>query len=144
MTSARLLAQRLGIDPAAYVKLVKAAGPQQFVQAITYRAGEAPLSDQQVARIPAATAMHTDAPLGPTRGFAAPILGSVGPVTAEMVKKDPTRYRPGDVAGLSGLEARYDDQLRGKPGAVVDRVAGDGTITQIFNTAPVDGLRTSA
>jgi cell division protein FtsI/penicillin-binding protein 2 len=137
--SAALLAQRLGIDVAAYTKLVKAAGPQQFVQAITYRAGEAPLSDAQVAQIPGASAMHTDAPLGPTKGFAAPILGSVGPVTAEMVKKDPTRYHPGDVAGLSGLEARYDDQLRGEPGTVVDRVAGDGTITQIFNTAPVDG-----
>ncbi|HVX55668.1 penicillin-binding transpeptidase domain-containing protein, partial [Nocardioides sp.] len=138
-TSAALLAQRLGIDVAAYTKLVKAAGPQQFVQAITYRAGEAPLSDAQVAQIPGASAMHTNAPLGPTKGFAAPILGSVGPVTAEMVKKDPTRYHPGDVAGLSGLEARYDDQLRGEPGTVVDRVAGDGTITQIFTTAPVDG-----
>lgn len=137
--AAGLLAQRLGIDAAAYVKLVKAAGPQQFVQAITYRAGEAPLSDQQVARIPGASAVHTDAPLGPTKGFAAPILGSVGPVTAEMVKKDPARYHAGDVAGTSGLEARYDDQLRGDPGTVVDRVAGDGTITQIFNTAPVDG-----
>lgn len=137
--AAGLLAQRLGIDAASYVKLVKAAGPQQFVQAITYRAGEAPLSDQQVARIRGASAVHTDAPLGPTKGFAAPILGGVGPVTAEMVKKDPTRYRAGDVAGISGLEQRYDDQLRGEPGTVVDRVAGDGTITQIFHTAPVDG-----
>jgi cell division protein FtsI/penicillin-binding protein 2 len=137
--AAGLLARRLGIDPAAFIALVKAAGPQQFVQAITYRAGEAPLSDQQVAQIPGAGAVHTDAPLGPTKGFAAPILGSVGPVTAEMVKKDPTRYHAGDVAGISGLEERYDDQLRGDPGTVVDRVAGDGAITQIFNTAPVDG-----
>jgi len=137
--SARVLAQRLGLDAAGYAKTVKAAGAQQFVQAITYRAGQAPLSQAQLASIPGAAAVHTSAPLGPSKGFAAPILGSVGPVTAEMVKKDPSHYRPGDVAGISGLEARYDDQLRGTPGAAVQRVAGDGTVTQIFNTAPTDG-----
>jgi cell division protein FtsI/penicillin-binding protein 2 len=56
-----------------------------------------------------------------------------------MVKKSPTKYRAGDSAGISGLESRYDDQLRGTPGMAVDRVAGDGTLTQIFRTAPVDG-----
>jgi cell division protein FtsI/penicillin-binding protein 2 len=137
--SARRLAQRLGIDAESYAKLVKAAGAQQFVQAITYRAAEAPLTAAQLAPIPGATGLHTDAPLAPSKGFAAPILGSVGPVTAEMVKMDPHDYRPGDVAGISGLEARYDKQLRGTPGMAVDRVASDGTITQVFNTAPVDG-----
>jgi cell division protein FtsI/penicillin-binding protein 2 len=137
--SARRLAQRLGIDADAYAKSVQAAGPRQFVEAITYRVAEAPLSKAAVAAIPGAVATRTDAPLAPTKAFAAPILGSVGPVTAEMVKKEPTTYHAGDTAGISGLEARYDDQLRGTPGMVVDRVAGDGTITQIFNTAPVDG-----
>jgi len=137
--SATRLAQRLGIDVDSFVKLVKAAGTQQFVEAITYRADEAPLTQAQLAAIPGATALHTSASLAPTKGFAAPILGSVGPVTAEMVKKDPTVYHVGDVAGLSGLEARYDAQLRGTPGLVVDVVAGDGATTQVFHTAPVDG-----
>jgi cell division protein FtsI/penicillin-binding protein 2 len=139
LRSARLLAQRVGIEVDPFVKLVKAAGPQQFVQAITYRAAEAPLSQAQLDAIPGAVAQHTSASLAPTKGFAAPILGSVGPVTAEMVKKDPAAYRPGDVAGISGLEARYDDQLRGTPGTVVDAVEGDGTTTQIFNAPAVDG-----
>ena len=55
-------------------------------------------------------------PLAITKEFAAPILGTVGPVTAEMIKDNPGVYRVGDVAGLSGLEARYDEQLRGTPG----------------------------
>lgn len=139
LRSARRLAQRLGIDADGFVKQVKAAGPQQFVEAITYRVAEAPLTSAQVAAIPGASAVRTDAPLAPSKGFAAPLLGSVGPVTAEMVKKAPDTYRPGDTAGVSGLEARYDDQLRGTPGTVVDRVTGDGSITQIFNAAPVDG-----
>ncbi|MCR1771686.1 penicillin-binding transpeptidase domain-containing protein, partial [Nocardioides daeguensis] len=41
------------------------------------------------------------------------------PVTAEMVEKDPEKYRSGDIAGVSGLQARYDDQLRGSVGRVV-------------------------
>ncbi|WGL52686.1 penicillin-binding transpeptidase domain-containing protein [Nocardioides sp. BP30] len=137
--SARQLARRLGIDPEAYAKLVQAAGAKQFVEAITYRAGQAPLRAGQVAAIPGARVVHTNAALAPTKSFAAPILGTVGPVTADMVKKDPATYRAGDVAGLSGLEARYDDQLRGTPGTVVDRVAGDGTVTQVFDAQPVDG-----
>ena len=44
-----------------------------------------------------------------------------------MIEKDPDRYQAGDVAGLSGLQARYDDQLRGTPGVVVDAVSGPTT-----------------
>jgi len=137
--SARLLAQKLGIDVGSYVKLVKAAGAKQFVQAIVYRAAEAPFKQDALGGIPGARAMDTKAPLTPSHGFAAPILGSVGPVTAEMVKKDPSDYQPGDVAGVSGLEARYDDQLRGTPGTVVYRVSGDGTSTEVFRAQPVNG-----
>jgi len=137
--SARRLAQRLGIDVDNYVKLVKAAGTKQFVQAIVYRATEAPFDQSDLTEIPGARAMDTKAPLTPSHGFAAPILGTVGPVTAEMVKKDPSRYQAGDVAGLTGLEARYDDQLRGTPGTVVYRVAGDGTSAVVFRAQPVNG-----
>ena len=72
--------------------------------------------------IQGALAIADELPLAPTREFAAPILGTVGEVTAEMIEDDPERYRLGDQAGLSGLQARYDDQLRGTPGVVVDAV----------------------
>ena len=137
--AARRLAQRLGVDAAAFVKQVRAAGPQQFVPALTYRAAEAPLSQDQISAIPGAVAQHSSASLAPTRDFATPILGRVGPVTAEMVTKDPQSYHAGDVAGTSGLEARYDAQLRGTPGTVVQRIGGDGAITQIFDAPPADG-----
>ena len=137
--AAQRLARRLGIDVAGFVKQVKAAAPQQFVAAITYRAAEAPLTQAQLAAIPGATAQQSTASLGPTKEFAAPILGRVGPVNAEIVQRDPQTYRPGDVAGISGLEARYDKQLRGSPGTSVQLVAGDGTVTQMFEVPAVDG-----
>ncbi|KRC53578.1 MULTISPECIES: penicillin-binding transpeptidase domain-containing protein [unclassified Nocardioides] len=124
--SAKALAELVDIDVASYVKAVKGAGAKAFVEAITYRAGDVPGAVRS--RIPSITgARQIDAELAlaPTRDFAAPILGRVGPVTAEMVEKDPEAYQPGDVAGVSGLQARYDEQLRGTPGRIVRAVPGD-------------------
>ncbi|MBZ5735459.1 penicillin-binding protein [Nocardioides sp. TRM66260-LWL] len=125
--SARRLATLLDVDVAGFVKQVRAAGAKAYVEAIVYRRDDVP---RRVAAgyeaIPGAVATKDQLALAPSKGFAAPILGTVGQVTAEMVKKQPDVYRPGDQAGLSGLQARYDEQLRGTPGALVTAVPGDG------------------
>ena len=146
--SARRLAGLVGIDPAAYAERVVASGPQAFVEAIVYRRGAVPGSLAGLDRIAGAVALPDELPLAPTKEFAAPILGTVGPVTAEMVAEHPDTYRAGDVAGLSGLQARYDEQLRGTPGAVVEAVPPDGSSTgprELFRAAPRPGapLRTT-
>ena len=118
--AARALARLAGIDVAPYVKTVRAAGDRAFVEAITYRRGEVPAAVRSGSGdIPGVLIVADRLALAPTREFAAPILGRVGPVTAEMVKDDPATYRVGDVAGVSGLQARYDDRLRGDVGVVV-------------------------
>ncbi|NYD40104.1 penicillin-binding transpeptidase domain-containing protein [Nocardioides panaciterrulae] len=127
VASARQLARIVGVDPASYARRVQAAGDQQFVEAIVYRVGQIPSSVDGYADLPGFLAVADRLPLAPTREFAAPLLGSVGQVTAEMVQKDPEAYHPGDVAGLSGLEARYDQQLRGTPGVVVRAARPDRT-----------------
>lgn len=142
--SARTLAARVDVDPDAYVKQVKAAGPQAFVEAITYRRGEGP-GPRSIAGITGARIIDDTLALAPTREFAAPLLGRVGPVTAEMVEEDPDTYAAGDVAGLSGLQSRYDDQLRGTPGLVIDAVTpagedgADGAERELFVVEPVAG-----
>lgn len=114
--SARRLAQALDIDVPGYVKRVNAAGDKAFVVALMLRPGDVPLDlDATVADIPGARALLGHKPLGPTAEFARPILGSVGEVTAEMIDEDPS-LQVGDQRGLSGLEARYDDELAGTPG----------------------------
>ncbi len=137
--SARRLAARVDIDPAAYAKRVEAAGEKAFVEAIVYRADDVPDSLGDYEDIPGVLALGADLPLAPTKEFAAPILGSVGEVTAEMVKKEPETYRPGDRAGLSGLQARYDDQLRGTDGAVVHAVGSGGKERELFRVGPTRG-----
>jgi Penicillin binding protein transpeptidase domain/Penicillin-binding Protein dimerisation domain/NTF2-like N-terminal transpeptidase domain len=138
--SARRLAELVGVDVTPYVKQVRAAGPKAFVQAIAFRQDEVPTSVRSgYADIPGVDAIADDIPLGITKEFAAPILGTVGPVTAEIIKENPGVYAVGDEAGLSGLEARYDAQLRGTPGVVVDAVDGDGKRRTLFKLAPSPG-----
>jgi cell division protein FtsI/penicillin-binding protein 2 len=140
LDSARRLAQLTGIDVASYVKQVKASGPQAFIQAIVYRQQDVPPSlVGRATAIKGVDALAGQLPLGISKEFAAPILGTVGPVTADMVKANPSVYRAGDVAGLSGLEARYDEQLRGTPGVQVDAVDSSGKHRKLFATKPVDG-----
>ena len=138
--SARRLARLVGIDAASYVKQVKASGPKAFTQAIVFRQDEVPPGvTSAYLHIKGVDAIAGQLPLAITKEFAAPILGTVGPVTAEMIKDHPGVYAVGDLAGLSGLEARYDEQLRGTPGVQVDSVAADGTRTKVFVTKPVNG-----
>ncbi len=139
-SSARELAGLVGIAPGPYATQVEAAGDQAFVEAIVFRRDEVPqpvVASYQA--IEGALAVQDDIPLGPTPDFAVPILGRVGPVTAEMVEEDPERYQAGDVAGLSGLEARYDEELTGTSGVVVDAIASDGKEREVFRVDAIDG-----
>ncbi len=140
VASAKELAGLLDIDAAGFAKLVKAAGDSAFVEGLVLRQPD--LTEQlslQVARVEGALVVQDGMPLAPTRDFAAAILGRVGPVTAEMVKKEPDRYRPGDEVGLSGLQARYDDQLRGTPGVIVRRVGEGSASHTLFEEKAIPG-----
>jgi hypothetical protein len=138
--SARRLAELVGIDVAPYVAQVKAAGPKAFVQAIVFRQDEVPPGVMsQYVHIKGVDAIAGQIPLGITKEFAAPILGTVGPVTAEIIKDNPGVYSAGDEAGLSGLEARYDEQLRGTPGIDVEAVDANDQHRTVFKHPPTPG-----
>jgi cell division protein FtsI/penicillin-binding protein 2 len=138
--SARALAKLVGIDPKEYAKRVGAAGPQAFVEAIVYRQEEVdPGLVRAVEGIAGARMIAGSLPLAPTREFAAPLLGRVGEVTAEMIEEDPDAYEAGDIAGTSGLQARYDDTLRGTPGLKVDTVDDQGVHYELFRAEPTPG-----
>ena len=57
--------------------------------------------------------------LPPSPNFAKPLLGSVGPATAEIVEASDGQVKAGDTVGLSGLQLALDAQLRGAPGVEV-------------------------
>ncbi len=122
--AATALATVLDIDTGAYAAKVSAAGPKAFVEAITLRVGDPALTGKrkQIDAVDGATVLPRLQVLGPTRTWAAPVLGRVGEATAEQVAKSGGTLEAGDTVGQSGLEARYDEQLRGTPGVAVQAV----------------------
>lgn len=62
-----------------------------------------------------------------TPGLAAHVVGSTGPITAEQLGHLGSPYGPDDRVGRNGIEAAYERQLAGTPGATVHIVDETGT-----------------
>lgn len=133
---ARQLAELLDIDADDLASRVAGAGEKAFVEAIVLRQDEAGEYAGQYESIPGVLAIEDELPLAPTRNFAQPLLGTVGPVTAELIKKSEGKYQIGDEVGLSGLQRRYDDSLTGERGQVVKAVSPDGEKSRELFAAP--------
>jgi Penicillin binding protein transpeptidase domain/Penicillin-binding Protein dimerisation domain len=114
-----------------------AAGSKAPIPVITYRDADWEPRADRITAIDGIIAPTSRQPLGRTRTFAQPLLGSYGEVTAEMVEKSEGRYEAGDRAGRSGLQAQYDEKLTGAAGVEVT-VSGEGGAT-LFEKAPTDG-----
>lgn len=121
--AAQQLATELDVDPAAFDKKVAAGGPKQFVVAATLRKEEIPAT---ITDVPGLHVREISSTVGPTDGFAASLLGIVGAPTQEMIEKSGGKLTPQDTVGLSGLQSRYDAQLRGVPGVRIEVVPRKG------------------
>ena len=137
--SAKRLARVVDVDPTPYAESVRAAGDQAFVEAITLRSQDARKIPDADLDFPGASAIGTTRSLAPTAEFAAPILGRVGDATAEMIADSDGELAVGDVVGVSGLEARYEDRLAGTDGVEVRAVSVDGNVRPLFDVEPADG-----
>jgi hypothetical protein len=134
------VARLVDIDPAAYAKQVTAAGPLAFVEAIVYRQDEVPRGVLTgVRKVKGGAVIAGELPSGADQGLrrADPRLGRRGDRRDD--RGEPDVYSIGDIAGLSGLQARYDTQLRGTPGQAVNAVGSDGKTRELFRYDAVDG-----
>jgi hypothetical protein len=138
-TSAARLARLLQLDTDAYVSRVGSAGSDAFVEAIVLRRNAKDVPSQtKVRAIPGALAIDDQQMLAPSRTFARPVLGTVGEATKEIVDTSNGAVVGGDQVGLSGLQRRYDAQLRGTPGVRVQlaRAKPAGTASPTPSVTP--------
>jgi cell division protein FtsI/penicillin-binding protein 2 len=69
------------------------------------------------------------------------VVGSVGPVTAQELRSLGARYTAASVVGQTGLEAAYQRQLAGQPGAIITAVGPAGaTGGPVAALSPREGL----
>lgn len=113
------------------------AHSQALIPVITYRQDDYIIYQNGVDGLAGVVVQSRKQPLAETRTFGQPLLGSVGPVTAEMIKKHPNRYHAGDIAGLSGLQAQYDDRLSPTPGFTI--TPRSDTSEALFGSKAVNG-----
>ncbi|GAB3031963.1 cell division protein FtsI [Nocardioides flavus (ex Wang et al. 2016)] len=137
--SARRIARILDLDVASYVSRAEAMGAAAFVEAVVLREDDARSVSPTISDVPGALALSDTLPLAPTREFAAALLGRVGPATAEIVEASDGAVVAGDEVGLSGLQARYDEQLRGAPGTAVVVRGADDELRTLFEAPAADG-----
>ncbi len=137
--SARRIARILDVDAAAYVERAEEMGAEAFVEAVVLREDDALDVLPAFRKVPGALAVRDTLPLAPTREFAAALLGRVGPATEEIVEDSDGAVVPGDEVGLSGLQARYDDQLRGSPGTAVVARDDQDVLRTLFEVPATDG-----
>ena len=135
------LASLLQIDPVSLTARVKAAKPNAFVDVITLRRADYDRLMVQLQPLPGTVFQTSQLPLAPTHDFARALLGSVGPVTADIIKKNPVRYRAGQQVGLTGLQQQYDQQLAGTIGlrVVLQHAAVGAADTTLLTVAPRSG-----
>jgi cell division protein FtsI/penicillin-binding protein 2 len=125
VTDLKGLANQLAAVPslqttaAEITSAVKAAGKHQFVPIITLRRPAYELIKPQIFTLPGTQFQSESRLLPPTSTFAKPLLGTVGPATAEIVEASKGQVKAGDTVGLSGLQQALDPRLRGTPGIEV-------------------------
>ena len=121
--AATQLAQLLGVDATEYTQKVLAGGPKQFVVAKTVSQDQVPST---VSSIPGAFVKESTASVAPSDTFAIGLLGRVGSPSKEQVEKSGGALMSSDMVGVSGLQQRYDEQLRGAPKINIDVVGRSG------------------
>lgn len=149
------LASLLDVDAAEVAADIDGAPDDQFVEIITLRRTDYDPIRDQLQPLPGTRFRESTENLAPNRNFARPILGSVGPADEEDVTRLEGQVQLGEQIGQSGIQARYDDRLKGAPGLQVRVIRAsqpaepgeDGSTSSTTTTAPdtpapVDTLET--
>lgn len=122
VTTANQLANILGVAADTIAAHIKAAKSDEFVDVITLREADYQKVSAALNTVPGIVLRDQTLALSPSHDFARSLLGTVGPVTKEIVDASKGRYIAGDTTGLGGLEQEFDSTIGGTPGFEIDVV----------------------
>lgn len=123
------------------VTAVKSAtDPTEFVPVITLRRTVYDGIRARIHDLPGVVFQEDSELLPPSSHFGEPLLGTVGPATADQIAHSNGRLIAGDEAGTGGLQQAYDAQLAGRPGLTVDARTSDGSTRRLASiSGPTEG-----
>lgn len=126
----------LGVDPAEIEAALDADGvqPDWFVPVTTLRAEEFPDVAEALEVLPGVVVRSELDRLAPTDEYAVHTLGTVGPVTAELLDELGDPYLATSVVGRSGLELVHERRLAGTPSGDVRLVDAAGDLVAVQTT----------
>src|SRR5581483_2513237 len=116
------------------------AKPGTFVPVITLRRPAFDPVKATLNAVPGVVFQTATVDLAPTPTFALPVLGKVGPATADALKAAGPGFEATDNVGLNGLEGVYQQRVAGTPSGSVQIVDANGsTLRQLFSVQGHDG-----
>jgi cell division protein FtsI/penicillin-binding protein 2 len=128
------------VDVSGLAAKITSAKKDAFVEVATLRRADYDKVKPQLQAAEGTRFRESSRALARTSTFARGLLGRVGPVTKEIMDKNPGKFQIGDLVGTGGLQQRYEDTLRGKAGiAVVIPGATAGAEKVLFNVDPTTG-----
>lgn len=95
------------------------------------------VEEGETEEVPGVLYQQTTARTYPLGEAAAHLIGYVGEAFAEDIEADPT-LQPGDIIGKSGLEATFDERLRGGKGGQISIETSEGDVKKVLQEAPVE------
>lgn len=132
-TAVPILQRTTGIDPARVTTAIAAAKAGSFVPVITLRRPAFDPVKATLNAVPGVVFQTATVDLAPTPTFALPVLGKVGPATADALKTAGPGFEATDNVGLNGLEGLYQQRLAGTPSGSVQIVDANGRVLrQLF------------
>ncbi len=134
------LQANLGVDPTLVNQKLDAPGvqPDYFVPIVTvpeatYQAVKPTIYDIEGLLFRRSTQRQAA-----TAQLAAHVVGTVGPITKEILDELGEPYRDTDQVGRSGLERRYERRLAGTPSLTIELVDGTGKTTPLTTLPGTD------
>ena len=123
------LQQYAGVAPTTVAAALHAPGvqPTWFLPLTTMRP-DAFSAVQAKLAVAGIITQSSSARLPVSDGFALPVLGTTGPITAQLLGQFGPPYVTGSVVGISGLELAYERRLAGTPSADIELLDASGKV----------------